>query len=133
MEINRILSERARQLQMGGRSLDEYLKSINKTEEEMREELRPVANKNVTGSLVLGEVAKQEKIEVIDSEIENEIDGITKSATDDKKDELRKLLDTPQTRDSIKQSLVTRKTIERLVEIAKSPEATKTETKEATK
>ena len=133
MEINRILNEQARQLQMSGRSLDEYLKSLKKTEAELREELRPGATKNVIGSLVLGKVAEEEKIEVGDAEITAEIDGMTKSAAEDKKEEFRKLLDTPRTRDSIKQSLMTRKTIERLVAIAKSSEETKTESKEANK
>jgi trigger factor len=133
MEINRILNERARQLQLSGRGLEDYLKGINKTEKELREELRPVATKNVTGSLVLGKIAEEEKIEVADSEIDVEIDGMTKSVADEKKDELRKLLDTPQTRASIKQSLMIRKTIERLAGIAKGPETIKTEVKEEKK
>lgn len=131
MEINRLLNEQARQLQMSGRALEDYLKSVNKTEDELREELRPVATKNVNGSLVLGKVAEAEKIEVSDSEVDAEIDGMTRGAADDKKDELRKLMNTPQTRDSIKRSLITRKTIERLVEIAKSSDITQTDVKEA--
>lgn len=133
MEINRILNEQARQLQMSGRGLEEYLKSINKTEEELREELRPAATKNVTGSLVVGKVAEAEKIEVSDSDVDAAIEGMTQNNADAKKDEMRKLLDTPQTRESIKRSLITRKTIERLVEIAKSPDTTQTEAKEAQK
>ena len=130
MEIRRIIDERARQLQMSGRSLEEYLKSLNKTEEELREELRPVATRNVTASLVLGKVAETEKIEVSGSEVDTEIDSMTKGAAEDKKEDFRKLLDTPQTRGSINHSLMTRKTIERLATIAKSPEETKTEAKE---
>ncbi len=133
MEINRILNEQARRLQMSGRGMEEYLKSLNKTEGELREELRPVATKNVTASLVVGKVAEREKIEVGDSETDAEIDGTIESAAEDKREEFRKLLDTPQTRGSINQSLVTRKTIERLVAIAKSPEETKTEAKEEKK
>ncbi len=121
LEINRILNEQARQLQMTGRGMDEYLRSINKTEEQLREELRPAAAKNVAASLVIGKIAEAEKIEVVDSEIDEGIDNMTGGATDDKKEELRKLLDTPQTRESIKQSLMTRKTIERLSEIARGP------------
>ncbi len=130
MEINRILSEQARRLQMSGRGMEEYLKSLNKTEQELREELRPVATRNVTASLVVGKVAEMEKIEVSDSEMDAGIDGMVMSAAEDKKEEFRKLLDTPQTRASINQSLMTRKTIERLVAIVKSPEETKTEAKE---
>ncbi len=131
MEINRLLNDSARQFQMSGKSLEEYLQTVNKTEEELREEFRPVATKNVASALVLGKIAEEEKIEVADSEIDAKIEDMTKGATEDKKEELRKLMDTPQTRESIKQSLMTRKTIERLVEIAKSPGITKTEAKEA--
>ena len=133
IEINRILNERARQLQMSGRSLEEYLQSLKKTEAELREELRPAATKNVIGSLVLGKVAEEEKVEASDTEITAEIDGMTKSAAEDKKEEFRKLLDNPQMRESMKQSLITRKTIERLVSIAKNTEETKTEVKEEKK
>ena len=96
----------------------------------MREELRPVATRNVIGSLVLYEVANNEKIEVSDTEIDAEIDGMAKGAAEDKREEVRKLLDAPQTRGSIRQSLMTRKTMERLVEIAKGSGETKTEAKE---
>ena len=108
MEINRLLNEWARQLQMSGRGLEEYLRSIKKTEEEMRAELRPAATRNVTGSLVLGKVAETEKIEVSDSEIDAEIENMTKAVAEDRKEEMRKLLNTPQMRGSIRQSMMTR-------------------------
>jgi trigger factor len=133
MEINRILNEQNRQLQMTGRGMDEYLQSINKTAEQLREELRPVATKNVAASLVIGRVAEVEKIEVGDSEVEKQIDGMTANAPDGKKDEIRKLLDTPQTRESIRRSLMTRKTIERLAEIARNTDKPEIETKEEEK
>jgi len=129
LEINRILNEQVRQLQMTGRGMDEYLKSINKTAEQLREELRPVATKNVAASLVMSKVAEAVKIEVAESDIENGIGNMTRGTAEDKREELLKLLDTPQTRESLKQSLRTRKTIERLTEIAKNAKASKTETK----
>ncbi len=133
LEINRIINEQARQLQMSGQSMDQYLQSINKTPEQLQEELRPVATKNVTASLVLSQISTDEKIEVTESDIENGISNMTMSAADDRKEEMRKLLDTPQTRESIKQSLKTRKTIERLTEIAKKPRKSPRKKKEAKK
>lgn len=130
MEIDRLLNERARQLQMSGVDMDAYLKSLNKTEAALRDELRPAAAKNVTASLVLGKVAENEKIEAGEAEINAEIDGMTRNVAEDRKGELRKLVDNPQTRESIKRSLIMRKTLERLVEIAKGPELAKTEAKE---
>jgi len=121
-EIDQLLSQQTRRWQTDGKGLEEYLKSINKTEEELREELRPLATKRVTQSLVLGKIAEEEKIEVSDAEIDTEIENMTKDADGDKKDVLRGFLNAPPARESIKQTLITRKTIQRLVAIAKGSE-----------
>jgi len=118
LEIDRLINQQSRHWQMGGKGVEEYLTSINKTEEELREELRPLATKRVTRSLVLGKVAEAERIEASDSEINAEIENLTKNAAENK-DELNKFLNAPQSRESVKQLLITRKTIQRLVEIAK--------------
>jgi trigger factor len=128
MEINRILNEQNRRLQVSGRGMDDYLKSINKTEEQLREELRPVSTKNVNASLVLGKITEAEKIEVSEEDIDKSLDGMTGNTAEDKKEDLRKLLDNPQTRQSLKQSLLSRKTVDRLVEIAQSKVKSKKET-----
>jgi trigger factor len=120
MEIHRLIDEQSRRFQMQGGNLEEYLKSINKTEEQLHEELHPLATKRVTRSLVLGKVAEEEKIEVGESEIDAEIENMLKDTTE-KKEELQKIMNTPQYRDSMKQILMTRKTVNRLVEIAKGP------------
>jgi trigger factor len=122
MEVSRIINEQARQLQVSGRGMDDYLKMVNKTVEQLQEELRPVATKNVTASLVLGRVAEAEKIEVTAEDIENGIKNMVRNAAEDRREGMRRLLDTPQARESLRQSLLTRKTIERLTEIAKSTE-----------
>ena len=119
MEIDRLISQQLQRWQATGKGLEDYLSNINKTEEELREELRPLATKRVTRSLVLGKITEEEKIEVTNSEIDTEIKNMAKSETGNK-GELQKLLDTPQARESIKQTLITRKTIQCLVEIAKS-------------
>jgi trigger factor len=120
LEINRILNEQARQLQMTGQGMDEYLRSINKTPAQLQEELRPIAQKNVAASLVLSKIAETEKIEVTEDEINNGINNMCRGVAEDKQEEMRKMLDTPQNRQSLTQSLKTRKTIERLTDIAKN-------------
>ncbi len=117
MEIARLLDQQMRRLQASDIGLEEYLGRINKTGEELREELRPLATKRVTSSLVLGRIAEEEKIEVADAEIDAELENMVQSATENK-DEMQKLLDSPQARNSVEQILTTRKTIQRLVEIA---------------
>jgi len=113
-EIHQILNQR---FQKGEQEMEEYLRSIGKTEEELHEELHPVAEKRITRSLVLGKFMEAEKIEVSDSEITTEIENIKNSATENK-EELEKFLDAPQARESIEQSLRSKKTIQRLVDIA---------------
>lgn len=120
MEIDRILNEQNRRMQLSGRGMEDYLKSINKTAEQLREDLRPISVKNVNASLVLGRITEAEKIEVSEEDINEGIDGMTGNTAEDKREDLRKLLDNPQTRQSIKQSLLSRKTFDKLVEIAKS-------------
>jgi trigger factor len=122
LETNRIINEQARQLQMSGRGMDEYLKMTNKTVEQLQEELKPVATRNVNASLVLNQVAEAEKIEVTEADIENGIANTVRGVPEERQAEMRQFMDNPQTRDSLRQSLLTRKTIERLTEIAKSPE-----------
>ncbi len=121
METDRLLREQAQRLQMGGKGLEEYLRIVNKTEAELREELQPIATKRVTRSLVLGKIAEEEKVEVSDSEIDTEIDDMTKDVKENV-DKIRESLNTPQVRESIKQVLLTRKTVQRLVEIAEGSE-----------
>jgi len=64
-------------------------------------------------------VAEAEKIEVSEKEIDEEIAAMLKNVTE-KKEELAKALNTPPSRDSMKQVLWTRKTVEKLVTIAQS-------------
>ncbi len=118
METSRLIDQQLQHWQKSDHSLDEYLASINKTEDELREELRPAVSKRITRSLVLGKISEQEKIKVRDPEIGAEIEETIKGAAENKKGELKKLLNTPQSYESIKQLLVRRKTIQRLVDIA---------------
>jgi trigger factor len=130
MEINRIINEQARQLQMSGKGMDEYLRSINKTPEQLGEDFRPIAIKNVTASLMLDKLAAIENVQVSEEEIDFRLDNMVLGVDAEKKGEMRKLFDNPQTRASLQQTLLARKTIKRLAEIAKNTEETKKEAKE---
>lgn len=120
MEIDHLLNQQAQHWQMDGKGLEEYLGSIGKTTEELRAELRPLATKRVTQSLVLGKVVDEEKIEVADAEVDIEIENVVKGVDDRKKEELRKSLGSSQGRKSIERLLINRKTAQRLVEIARA-------------
>lgn len=114
-ETERAIEEQLRHWQQG---LDAYLRMINKTEEELRKELKPVAEKTIARSLVLAEVAKKEAVTPSDEEINAEIENLTKGAGESE-DKLKELFSQPENRRQVSQILVTRKTLARLTEIAK--------------
>jgi trigger factor len=125
-EINRVLNQ---QFQNNSKSFENYLASVKKTEAEIREELKPSAEHRVVHSLVLGKVAEVEEIKASDEEIDAEIEKAVKDSKEDKKDELKKLYNNPEIRDSISLSLRTRKTVEKLTEYCAVPKGTTDETK----
>jgi trigger factor len=119
-EVDQLFNQQVRWLETSGGKLEAYLNQINKTEEEMREELRPLATKRVTRSLVMGKIAEEGKIEVTDAEINAELESIAQSAGGDK-DKTQELLESSQARSSVERLLTTRKVIQRLADIAQSP------------
>ena len=130
LEIDRIINEQHRRLQLSGRGMDDYLRNVGKSGEEFREDLRPVATQNVAASLVINKITKEENIEVGEDDIENRLTEMTQSTQEENREQLRKLLDNPETRQSVRQSLVTRKTIEKLTEIAKTKDKPEKQAKE---
>ncbi len=127
-EIHNLIDQRFRTRQ----EFEAYMKATGKTEEqlhtELHEELESVAKARVRRSLVLGKVAEEEKVEVVPSEVDADIERMLKSA-ENNREALSKSLNTPEVRESIQQRLLTRKTVERLIEIAKSGESKKEESK----
>ncbi|UCB42504.1 MAG: trigger factor [Dehalococcoidales bacterium] len=129
-EVHELLDDQSRRLQMQGLTMEQYLKAMNKTGEELHEEMHPIAEKRVTRGLVLGKLSEEEKIEVSDSDIDTEITKMVESAAEDRREDMKKVLSTPQAHDSLKQTLLSRKTVQRIVEIAKGSIETDTTLKE---
>jgi trigger factor len=126
MEVERSLERSLRYIQSSGQNIDDYLKSINKTVDQLREELRPSSTKRVAESLVVGKIAEQEQIKVDHEEIHAEMEEMVNTTSGDK-EELRKALETPRNHESIEDTLIARKTIQRLAEIAQSVKEAKKE------
>jgi trigger factor len=113
-EITGLLRDEAQRF--GFRELADYLKKTNKTEEELKQEMRPIAKKRLTQGLVLGKLAEEESIEISSSEVDNKVGEIANGAED--KEKARQFFSLPQVRQSIEQSLHTQKTMDRLLQIA---------------
>ena len=119
-EIDHLLERNFRYIQQTGQDIEHYLQTIGKTVEQMREDLRPAALKRVTESLVLGKIAEQEKIEATPEEIDAEIEIVVNN-TQENKEAVRQALHSEENRESIENSVVTRKVINYLTDLAKSP------------
>ena len=115
-EINSLMRDRDMAMRERG-GLRNYLKTVKKTEEQLREELRPRAVEQVRHELVLGKVAEEEKITVDPAEIEADIEGMMKGAGEDN-ERLQELFGTPQARQVVESRMMAQKTVQRLVEIA---------------
>jgi trigger factor len=102
--------------QMGDKNIQDYYDRNKKTEEDLRQELEPLAIKRIKRSLVLGQIAVAEKIETAYTEIESEVEEMIQRT--EKKDEMRQFLNTPQARESLSNQIITRKAIQKLVDIA---------------
>ncbi len=131
-EVNNMLSQYLQQLSMSVKSRDEY-ENILKTmpKDEMIDRYKPLAIKRIESSLVLEKVSEAEKIEISDAEIDSEIEQMIQN-TGDKKDEQKKYLNTPQNKDYIKRGINVRKTVQKLLDIARNTKK-KTAKQEETK
>jgi trigger factor len=126
MEVERSLERSLRYIQNSGQNIDDYLKSINKTIDQLREELRPSSTKRVAESLVVGKIAELENIKVSHEEVHAEMEEMINTTSEDK-EEFRKALETPRNHESIEDTLIARKAIQRLTEISESTKETKKE------
>ncbi len=75
-ELNRMLVSLQRRVADMGLLLEDYLKSQGKTLEGIKGEWKAQAEKNVRMELGLAEIARNEKVEITDAELQAEIDKI---------------------------------------------------------
>ncbi len=75
-EMNRMMLSLQRNVSDRGMLLEEYLKTQNKTAEQIKAEWRPQAERNVRMELGLSEIARNENVNITDEELQAEIDKI---------------------------------------------------------
>jgi trigger factor len=116
-EISKIVNEEARIFPQGIAGLENYLKGIGKDFETHKEELKPEAIKRIEGSLILSKIAEVENITADDQEITEEIEKMLQNQTQNV-EEMRNFFNTEEAKNSVKQFIKTRKTIDMVKEIA---------------
>ena len=112
-QINRF----AQQLQMQGMSLNHYFEMTGQNIEKMRESIKESAEKSVKRDLVLNEIAKAEKVEATEEEVNAELDRTALMYGMDREGliaEVRKSGNYARFIDDIKYQIVNRKTVDLL-------------------
>lgn len=123
-EVNRIINQR---FPRGREEMEAYLKRINKTPEAFHAGLHPFAENQVKSGLVLGKVAQEEKIEVTDAEVDAEIKTVVSNVEATEQEGTFNILNAPENRATIKNRLITQKTMMLLVDIVKANAGTVSE------
>jgi len=109
-ELNRMLSRLIEQTSKLGLTVEQYLASVGKNSQQLREEYQKQAEESIKLELILAKIANQEKIQIE----EGEIDKMIKAIGDEK---LQKTLETPSQRAYIQQILRKRKVLDILTNL----------------
>lgn len=124
-EIEHLLEEQANLDPRDPRAVDLYIARMGKSEEEVKESVRPEAELRLKRSLVLSKFAEIEGIAAEDADINAEIEEMAGSAGE-QADLIRTIFNGEQGRQNLERQILTRKTFARLVEIAEGGEGTET-------
>ena len=117
-EMNSIREDHERTLRNQRLDMETYLSFIGQSEQEWLEQLRPQAEDRLTTFLVMRKLAEQEGLDVESDEIDAEIDRLMENSAEESSASLRRMLGSEESRESIRSSLMNRKVMARLVEIA---------------
>lgn len=116
-EIDRVIAEQEQELAMRRVTLEDYLKSQQKSVEELRESLKPLAIKQIQISMVVDKVIEQQGLQAGDEEIDAEIERMAESVGE-RADDLRNTFQSPVARRSIARNIVAGKAVKLLMDIA---------------
>lgn len=117
-QIHRLMEDFDRQLRQQGLNLEEYKRLQKIDDDQLHEDLRPEAERQLKQALILGEIAEAEELGVSDADIEDEIS--TAILPYGAQAELaRQLFSSAEMRGSIANRILAEKTIDRLIAIAR--------------
>jgi trigger factor len=77
-EVEQLMSDAQSHAARSGIAFDEYLKQNGKSEEELREEYRPEAERRVKGTLLIETIAKKENIAATPADISDELASLAR-------------------------------------------------------
>ena len=133
-EVDNMMRDMEQRMSYQGLKMEQYLKMMNKTEEQFKKEYEPQALDAIKSRLALEVVIKSEKIEATDEEIKAKIEEMAKNYGKEPKE----LEENANIKEYIKNGIENEKAMEFLVanskeKKAEKKEATKVEKKESKK
>ena len=129
MEVENMMRDMEQRMSYQGLKMEQYLKMMNKTEEQFKKEYEPQALDAIKSRLAIEVVIKSEKIEATDEEINAKIEEMAANYGKEPKE----LQENANIRDYIKSGIENEKAMEFLVANSKEKNAVKKETKKEEK
>lgn len=131
-QIDSYMERLDRDLRQQGLTLDDYVRVMGRSKDDLRNDYREVAIRNVKRSLVLREVMKVEKVETAESQVDEQINTML-SQFGEQAEALRPMLDTPAMRENVRNDLLEQSVLDRIAAIAKgeAPELNATPAEES--
>ena len=115
MEVEHMLQDIKQRLAYQGLKLEQYLKMIGKTEEELKKEYEPQAIEAIKSRLTLEAVRKAEKIEASEEEIKEKLEEMAKNYGK----KVEEIQDNEDLKNYIKEGIESEKAIDFIVKNAK--------------
>ena len=128
-EVENMLRDMEQRMSYQGIKMEQYLKILNKTEQDLKKEYEPQAVEAIKSRLALEVVIKSEKIEATDDEINAKIEEMAKNYGK----EATELKENTNVRDYIKNGIESEKAVEFLIANCTEKKAEKKTEKKETK
>ena len=115
MEVENMLKDFEQRLSYQGLNMEQYLKMLGKTEEEIKKEYEPQATDAIKSRLTLEAIKKAEKIEATEKEIKEKLEEMAKNYGK----KVEEINENENLKNYIKEGIESEKTIEFVVKNAK--------------
>ena len=126
-EMDHMERDQARLLSRLNVRADDFLQSIGKTEEEMREEMRSKTVADLSRTFALSKVAELEGLEVADAEVEERVESVFSGSPE----QSQRPPNTDELKSSVRKMLLRDKSVDWLIAVAKGESPAPTEPEQA--
>lgn len=117
-QVHHILHHLDQDLRQRGLTLDDYMKVMGKSHEDLHEDYNDSAIETIKRSLTIRELIDIEQIEVTESDIDSEIDRVV-AQFGEQAAAFRSIYNNPTVRENLSNDLLTRKVMDRIASIAR--------------